>query len=225
MTPRVRSTNLARAKVDLGTPRVTGIDKHPVPWIEVSAPGPAHGDGSGAAGDVVGDSRHHGGADKALYAMARAELDWWQESLGRSLRDGEFGENLTTEGIDVDDLEPGQQLRVGTAVLQVTIPRQPCATFARHMGVRHWVRRFTEHGACGIYLRVVEPGRIHAGDGITLDRAPGHGVSMRVAFAAAMGDLSAATAVVQAGCLPGAYHEAMARKVRSRSVSGPADAR
>lgn len=212
MTAHVRSTNLARPKADPGTPRTTGIDKHPVDRIEVFAPAPGHGLGPGAVGDHVGDVRHHGGADKALYAVAREELDWWESELGRPLRDGTFGENLTTAELDVDGLELGRRLRVGSAALEVSIPRQPCATFARHMGEEHWVRRFTERGACGAYLRVVQPGRIEAGEAVTLDRAPGHGVTMRIAFAAAMGDMVAAEQVVEARCLPG-FHDRMARRL------------
>ncbi|ANS78448.1 hypothetical protein SGUI_1052 [Serinicoccus hydrothermalis] len=216
MIPRVRSTNLAKPKPDPGTPRVTGIDKQPVGGIDVVAPGPDHGDGSGANGDHIGDARHHGGADKALYAVAREELDRWESELGRVLRDGIFGENLTTADLDVDGLELGQRLRVGSSVLEVSVPRQPCATFARHMGEERWVSRFTEHGASGAYLRVVEPGRIEPGDGIELDAPPGHGVSVRTAFAAAMGDDAAAREVVAAGCLPPRYHEPMERRLARR---------
>ena len=215
---RVRSTNLARPRPDPGTPRTTGIDKHPVTGIDVVVPGPAHGDGSGAVGDHVGDARHHGGADKAVYAVAREELDWWEAELGRELRDGSFGENLTTVGIDLGALELGRLLQVGSATLQVSLPRQPCATFARHLGERHWVRRFTERGDCGAYLRVVVPGRISPGDPVGLGVAPGHGVDLRVAFAAVMGDLDAARAVLDAGCLPERYHDAMARRVGRREA-------
>lgn len=217
MTARVRSTNLARPKVDPGTPRQTGIDKHPVAGIDVSSPGPSVGDGSGVAGDLVGDGRHHGGADKALYAFAREELDWWESQLDRELRDGMFGENLTTEGIDLDALELGQRLRAGGAVLEVSIPRMPCQTFARHLGESRWVRRFTERGDCGAYLRVVRPGRIEPGDAVDLQAAPGHGVTMRTAFAAAMGDEGAAEQVLAGGCLPEHYAAPLARRIERRA--------
>lgn len=212
----VRSTNLARPRPDPGTPRTTGIDKLGVPAIELRVPGPRHGDGSGVVGDLVGDDRHHGGADKAVYAFAREELDRWEVELGRPLRDGVFGENLTTEGFDLDGLEPGRELRVGTALLQVSLPRQPCATFARHLGEPRWTRRFTEHGACGVYLRVLTPGRVVPGDPVRLGASPGHGVSMRVAFAAAMGDDEAAARVLAAGCLPATYHAALERRLERR---------
>lgn len=220
MTQRVRSTNVARPKPDpSGRYPRTGIDKRPVPRIEVSAPGPSYGDGSGVEGDHVGDVKHHGGAHKAVYAFAREELDWWQEQLQRGLPDGWFGENLTTEGIDLEALLLGQRLRVGEdVVLEVSVPRTPCATFAAHMGERAWARRFTERGRCGVYLRVAVPGAVAPGDELELLAPPEHDVDMRTAFAAAMGDDAAARRVVDAACLPAMYHDRLAQRVRDRTT-------
>lgn len=97
---------------------VTGIYKAPVRSIEVRAPGPKRdGGGSGVAGDVIGNLRHHGGDQQAVYAVAREELDAWSAELGRDLPDGMFGENLTTEGIDVDAAVLGQRWQVGDRVV------------------------------------------------------------------------------------------------------------
>lgn len=218
MTARVRSTNLARPKPEPGGKGYrTGIDKRPVPRVEVAAPGPSYGDGSGVAGDHVGDVRHHGGAQKAVYAFAREELDWWQGQLQRGLPDGWFGENLTTEGIDLEALLVNQRVRVGEeAVLEVSVPRTPCATFTGHMGERAWARRFTERGRCGVYLRVAVPGVIVPGDLVEPLEPPPHDVDMRTAFAAAMGDDEAARRVVQARCLPSIYHERHVQRLAAR---------
>jgi MOSC domain-containing protein YiiM len=215
MSASVLSTNLARPKPDPGEEsRDTGIDKRPVPQIDLITPGPRHGDGSGAVGDLVGDLRHHGGADKAVYAYAREELDHWQAELGRGLSEGTFGENLTTVGIDLEELLIGQRLRVGEeVVLEVSLPRQPCATFAGHLQERGWVRRFTQHGRCGAYLRVPVPGTVRPGDPIEALEPPPGGVSLRVAFAAVMGDHRAAEQVVAAGCLPRRYHDQLAARL------------
>ncbi|WP_232547080.1 MOSC domain-containing protein [Propioniciclava soli] len=221
MTPRIRSTNLARPKPDPGTPRLTGIDKRSAPAIEVFAPGsadgdgPHYGDGPGVAGDLVGDSQHHGGAHKAVYAFSREELDWWGSELGRDLPDGWFGENLTTEGLDLDRLLVNQRVRVGDAVeLEVSISRQPCATFARHMGERGWVKRFAAHGRCGAYFRVVGPGTVRPGDAVTPLEAPEHDIDLVTLFAAEMGDDDAARRVVAAGVVPPHWHDRLARRVR-----------
>lgn len=206
--PHVLSTNIARPRPDPdGTGRVSGIDKHPVPRLEVFTPGPSYGDGPGVRGDTVGDAKHHGGAQKAVYAFAREELDHWERELGRRLPAGAFGENLTTRGIVVEDLLINQGLGIGTAELEVSVPRTPCRTFAAWLGERGWAKRFAEHGRCGIYLRVVTPGVITAGDPIVLHDPPDHDVTMADAFAAALGDVDAMRRAVAAHCLPPMYHE------------------
>lgn len=116
----------------------TGIEKLPRQSIDVFAPGPNYGDGSGVTGDFIGDDKHHGGADKAVYAYAREELDFWGRRLGRTLPDGYFGENLTTEGICWARAIINQKLRVGSALLQVSVPRTPCRTFAVWLNERGW---------------------------------------------------------------------------------------
>ncbi|WP_462418079.1 MOSC domain-containing protein [Kytococcus sp. Marseille-QA3725] len=208
MQPRVRSVNVAHPQDDPGgADRVSGIDKRPTELIEVFAPGSSYGDGPGVRGDTVGDSEHHGGAQKAVYAYSREELDRWEQELGRSFADGSFGENLTTEGVDLEALVLNQPVRVGTAELEVSIPRSPCRTFAAWMDERGWLKRFTARGRCGIYLRVVRPGMVRRGDELVLGEPPAHGVTMLTAFAGAMGDLDASRALVEAACLPEMYHQ------------------
>ncbi len=217
MTGRILSTNVAVPRPDPGgDERHSGIVKVPVESINVSEPGPSYGDGSGVEGDFVGDSQHHGGAQKAVYAYAREELDFWQNELRMTLEPGGVGENLTTVGIDLERLLINQRVSVGTALLEVSVPRSPCRTFARHMGVPLWVRRFTEHGRCGVYLRVVQPGTITPGAPITLEGKPDHDVDMLTAFAAAMGDDDASARVVAARCLPPMYHERHVRRLAAR---------
>src|SRR6202046_4103155 len=83
---------------------LTGIDKRPVSGpVAVTAPGPKGTGAVGLAGDRAYDVRHHGGADQAVYAYAREDLDVWAGELGRLLPNGVFGENLTTAGIDVNE--------------------------------------------------------------------------------------------------------------------------
>ena len=86
----------------------TAIDKHPVR-------GPVPAGRLGLRGDQVGDTMHHGGVDQAVYAYAREDLDWWEAELGREIRDGQFAENLTTRGIDLNAAEVGERWRIGSS--------------------------------------------------------------------------------------------------------------
>ncbi|WP_330259520.1 MOSC domain-containing protein [Streptomyces murinus] len=165
---------------------LTGIDKRPVEGpVMVSAPGPKGTAGSGLAGDAVCDLKHHGGDDQAVYAFAREDLDDWEHELGRTLANGCFGENITTDGLDVSGALIGERWRIGPAVvLQVTSGRIPCRTFQGHLGEPGWVRRFTRKAATGAYLRVIEPGEIRAGDAVEILHRPGHGVTAAMEFRA-----------------------------------------
>ncbi|GHD12140.1 sulfurase [Streptomyces violarus] len=181
--------NLGRAKAVPYTDNpegVTGIDKRPVDGpVRVSAPGPKGIGGSGLAGDAVCKLEHHGGDDQAVYAMAREDLDEWERELGRTLADGAFGENLTTQGLDVSGARIGERWRIGPeVVLEITSGRIPCRTFQGHLEEKSWVKRFTQRGAPGAYLRVLEPGAIRAGDAVEIVHRPDHEVTVTLQFRA-----------------------------------------
>ncbi|TVZ93327.1 MOSC domain-containing protein [Streptomyces sp. BK340] len=165
---------------------VTGIDKRPTDGpVRVAAPGPKGVGGSGLAGDAVCELRHHGGYDQAVYAFAREDLDDWERELDKPLANGCFGENLTTEGLDVSGALIGERWRIGTeVVLEVTSGRIPCRTFQGHLGERGWVKRFTRKGATGAYLRVIERGEIRAADPIEIVHRPDHTVTAAMQFRA-----------------------------------------
>jgi MOSC domain-containing protein YiiM len=185
---RLDSVNIGRPKPnphkEIGW---TGIGKQPTDEpVEVRAPGPkTTGLGSGLVGDFIGDGKHHGGNDQAVYAFQREDLDEWQRRLGRELPNGFFGENLTTFGLDVNDARIGERWRIGEeVVLQVTAPRIPCSTFRGWMGEKGWAKIFTAAGRPGAYLRVTAPGMIKAGDPIEIIDRPDHRVSITMMFKA-----------------------------------------
>src|SRR5258708_34497397 len=76
-------------------------------------------------GDQQADRQAHGGPDKAVYAYAAEDARWWERELGRSLSYGEFGENLTSEAIEVNDALVGERWAIGTAVFEASEPRVP----------------------------------------------------------------------------------------------------
>ncbi|MEU6522060.1 MOSC domain-containing protein [Streptomyces sp. NPDC046924] len=186
---KLLSVNLGRPQAVPYTDQpegVTGIDKRPVDGpVRVAAPGPKGVGASGLAGDAVCETRHHGGDDQAVYAMAREDLDEWEGVLGRTLPNGSFGENLTTAGIDLSGALIGERWGIGSeVVLEVTSGRIPCRTFQGHLGEKGWVKRFTQRGAPGAYLRVVRPGEVRAGDTIRRVHRPDHEVTVALQFRA-----------------------------------------
>ena len=167
---------VAELRPDDGSDGVTAIDKRPVD-------GPVQVGANGLRGDVQVSRTHHGGPDKALYALDQAEADHWAGELGRKIAPGLFGENLRVSG-RVDDAEIGERWRIGDRLeVEVTGPRSPCATFARWLEQDGWVKRYTVRGRPGVYLRVLVTGSIEAGAAITVLYRPGHGVSVARFFA------------------------------------------
>ncbi|MGK5444609.1 MOSC domain-containing protein [Micromonospora sp. URMC 105] len=180
MTGRVAAVNLGvvtEAEWAGDASGRSGIDKRPVD-------GPVLLRADGVAGDFIGERAHHGGPDQAVYAYAEEDAQWWAEELGRGIRPGGFGENLTTWAVDVTGAVIGEQWAIGSAVLQVTKPRTPCTTFAGFWGVPDLIKRFTLRAAPGAYLRVLHEGEVGAGDPVEVVDRPAHGVTVGEVFRA-----------------------------------------
>lgn len=184
-TPFVGAVNVVHALIPdrRGELDRTAIDKRPTS-DRVAVTAPVGEFDVGLAGDQIYDRKHHGGPDQAVYAYASEDQEWWSGKLGRTVPPGSFGENLTTYGLDVTGAVIGEQWHVGEdgLVLEVTCPRIPCKTFQGWMDEPHWVKRFTEHGAPGAYLRVLSPGTVGAGDRVAVRQRPDHGVTIGDTF-------------------------------------------
>ena len=169
----VISLNVVHAEIpdEGGSVGITAIDKRSVSDRRVVTT-------DGVAGDKRSDMKHHGHTDQAVYAYASEDYAWWSQQVGYEIAPGAFGENLTTVGVDWDAIAIGTVVHIGTAVLQVSTARIPCGTFQRWMGQDQWVKRFTEAGRCGAYLRVIMSGEIGADDEIVIAEVPGHHVSI-----------------------------------------------
>jgi MOSC domain-containing protein YiiM len=197
-TSTVVSVNVAHARPIGAKSGHTGIDKVPsVGAIEVREP---DGEGlSGLAGDTICDTKAHGGRYQAVYAYALEDYQWWGEHYGLSVRPGYFGENLTTEGVNVTNAEIGELWKVGSELeLMVTSPRIPCSTFQVWMGRRGWIKTFTREGRPGTYLRVHRGGTVSSEDALTVVRKPGHGVTIGLVFQALTSNPSLLTSLLPA---------------------------
>lgn len=131
----------------------------------------------GLAGDEQGDPRHHGGPEKAVHHYALDHYPFWREALAPASpacldAPGAFGENLSTRGLTEADMCVGDTWRIGMALLQVSQARQPCWKLNHRFGVPDMARRVQTSGRTGWYYRVLEPGRVEAGDALTLVDRP-----------------------------------------------------
>ena len=119
-------------------------------------------DGDGQA-DLVG----HGGIYKAAYVYSFENYRYWEDQLDRSdFAFGQFGENLTVEGMCDDNIHVGDTFRIGGALVEVTQPRVPCFKLAIKMGIPGFEHVFMSRDRVGFYLRVLAEGEIGAGDAI-----------------------------------------------------------
>jgi MOSC domain-containing protein YiiM len=193
VTARLLSVNVAEMREipRRGHMVKTGIWKFPVD-------GRVAVRGVNVDGDVQANLKVHGGEFQALYAYAREDYEWWSEELGRELGPGTFGENLTVEGLDLTGALVGERWRVGTTVLEVSLPRIPCFKLQHKMGEPKFIKRFGQARRPGTYLRIVEEGDLGAGDEIEVLERPGHEVSIGLLNEIKLFDQSLASKVVAA---------------------------
>ncbi len=159
---RVISVNVARpVSLELADgPVLTAIFKS-------SVSGPVFIGRRNLEGDRQADLRVHGGPDKAVYAYPSEHYPYWADETGRDdFEFGQFGENLTTEGLLETSVCIGDQFKFGTALLEISQPRFPCFKLGIRMGDRGFVKRFFASRRSGFYLRVIEEGAVQSGDSI-----------------------------------------------------------
>lgn len=131
----------------------------------------------GLAGDEQGDLRVHGGPDKAIHHYPRDHYAAWRDEIGAHpllAQAGAFGENISTHGLTEPDVCLGDRFRLGTALVEVSQSRQPCWKLSDRFGVADMARRVQDSGRTGWYYRVLEAGRVRAGDALALVERP-HG--------------------------------------------------
>jgi len=182
----------AVVSVNVGMPRLVDYETTSLPQTgieKVPVDGPVRVTFAGVEGNAAADTLNHGDEYMRVYAYSLEDYAWWSEELSRPMRPGLFGEQLTTEGIDLNAALVGEVWRVGTSLLQIAHVRVPCLTFKGWMSANEydptaWVKRFTLARRPGPYFRVLEEGVVQAGDAIVLEDRPDHQVSVAHLFAA-----------------------------------------
>ena len=186
MSARVISINITSVLHQgewTGSEGRTGIDKR-------SVSGAIEFKDNGVVGDRVIDTNVHGGYEQAVYAYAREDAQWWEKEINEEIPAGRFGENLTTEGIDVNAALIGEQWKIGSVILEVSQPRIPCRVFAGFWKRATLIKDFTQAGRPGTYLRIIQEGRAQAGDSIEVIFKPDHTITISDLFAAKSGERS-----------------------------------
>ncbi|MGW2288994.1 MOSC domain-containing protein [Streptomyces phaeochromogenes] len=138
----------------------TGVWKYPVR-------GPAMVRRLNIDGDGQGDTLGHGGEQRAVLVYQIQSYRHWQRHFGRDdLGYGQFGENLTVDGLTDDEVCIGDRYRIGEAEFEVTQPRVTCYRVGLRFGAPELPALLVSHRRPGFYMRVVHEGRIQAGDQI-----------------------------------------------------------
>jgi MOSC domain-containing protein YiiM len=174
-------------------------------------------------GDRQADLSVHGGAAKAVYAYPLEHYSFWQEELGEELALGSFGENLTVEGLPLEqELAVGDRIRIGSAKLVVTQPRVPCYKLGLRFGREDIVKRFLASRRTGYYLAVEAEGDVGAGDRVeALARHPARipvADVIRV-YASDRGDFATIERLVCLDALPQDWRSYFAKRLAAVSTA------
>ncbi|HWX33700.1 MAG TPA: MOSC domain-containing protein [Steroidobacteraceae bacterium] len=140
-------------------------------FVKLPVMGPVAVRRLGLVGDAQADLRVHGGPEKAVYLYPAEHYASWQLELPEHaavLVPGGFGENLTMLGLDEDAICIGDVLRTGSALLQVTQPRQPCFKLALRFADPRLLRMMLRSGRSGWYARVLEDGVVESSSPIVV---------------------------------------------------------
>lgn len=169
-------------------------------------------------GDAQADLKVHGGVDKAVYAYASENYDYWKRELERNdLSFGQFGENLTLEGMTEDVVRVGDVYRIGGATVEVSQPRSPCFKLALKMGNPRFLKIFLASRRTGFYLRVLEEGEVEAGDDVKLIEQDPTALSVRQVVELSYFDrenVEQLKAAVKMRALSAPWHEDFSERLR-----------
>ncbi|MGB5818144.1 MAG: MOSC domain-containing protein [Saonia sp.] len=162
---KIVSTNIGNPTTVLwkGVNVQTGIFKYPTVK-------PLTLERESVAKDTIADRKVHGGIHKACYLFSKEQYPYWKNSYPHLQWDwGMFGENLTIEGMDESQIRIGDIYKIGTSLVQVSQPREPCYKLGIRFGNQDILKQFIDHGYPGTYVRVLEEGTVKTGDELILD--------------------------------------------------------
>ena len=123
----------------------------------------------GLAPDEQADRSVHGGPEMALHLYPLDHHPWWRGEIGDHPaldEPGGFGSNLAVTGLTEEHVHIGDRFRLGSALIEISQPRQPCWKIEHRFGQKGMVAQIVQTGRCGWYFRVLETGEVAAGDSL-----------------------------------------------------------
>ena len=134
-------------------------------------------------GDEISDAKHHGGYYKACYIFSKEQYIFWQKLYPvLKMEWGMFGENLTVENFDENQVMVGSKYRVGEALVKISIHREPCYKLGYKFGDQNIIDQFIKNGHSGTYLSVLEEGIVRVGDSFKLIETPANSLTISQLF-------------------------------------------
>ncbi|WMI65879.1 MOSC domain-containing protein [Aestuariibaculum sp. YM273] len=175
---QIKATNISIPKTVIwnNKPVQTGIYKTPTE-------GPIYLGKSDVKHDSVIDRKYHGGEFKACYLFSENQYEFWKLLYPNlDWNWGMFGENLTVSNLDETKLYVGDTYKVGSAIIQITEPREPCWKLGVKFGSQEVLKQFINHGFSGTYVRVLEEGDVNIGDTFQLIESTQNSVTIHQFF-------------------------------------------
>lgn len=157
---KIISTNIGdRKEITYKNKKVTtGIFKYPVEE-------PIFLDIEEVKGDEISDRKHHGGINQAVYGYSQKHYEYWKPKyLELEWNFGMFGENLTIDELDETKIHVGDTYKVGEAIIEATLQRNPCYKLGVRFNDMKIVKQFWSTTMCGVYFKVIQPGLVNVGD-------------------------------------------------------------
>lgn len=119
--------------------------------------------------DSVIDRKHHAGINKACYLFSADQYPYWEKLYPQLNWDwGMFGENLTIEALNETVIRIGDIFGIGTALVQISQPREPCYKLGIRFGTQEILKQFIDKGFPGTYVRILKEGEVRKGDELLL---------------------------------------------------------
>ena len=213
---------LRLVSVNVGMPRTIGL-LHGQPVLSGIAKVPLESSTvfvstTNIDGDGQADLSVHGGVDKAVYCYPTDHWPWWEREKAFPCRPAAFGENLTVEGADENEIGIGDRFSWGEVVLEVSQPRAPCFKFAIYANRSDAPALMTASGRSGWYFRVIQEGLAPVGASVLARESVAGGPSVREAFFAALyahADREMLERVADTPALASSWRSAVARRLRA----------